>query len=166
MSSQRHNDSVHGSHAPPPSRNGQSPANEAIIQSPDREPIPSWDGSAFWYCGQLLHRFKQPAPNLRAFLDACEEQRWEGVVHDPLSPKRGATKADIQHRFHDMLQDLNALLPPGTIIFHGDGTGQGAYWERVDGVAPRLVPAKRARRREKSEPSASRGREHAKKRRK
>jgi hypothetical protein len=93
--------------------------------------LPSWDAQSrrLWLGGVLLKEFRQPSPNQTRLLDVFQEQGWKAVhVDDPLSAAPGEREEDAKRRLHDTIKNLNRGLPPGTIRFRGDGTGQGVRW--------------------------------------
>jgi hypothetical protein len=95
-------------------------------------PVPFWDAVSrcLWLGERLLKQFRQPAPNQTRLLDVFQEQGWENThIDDPLLILQGETEADAKRRLHETVKNLNRTLPPGTIWFRGDGTGQGATWE-------------------------------------
>jgi hypothetical protein len=94
--------------------------------------LPYWDAQSrrLWLGAILLKEFRQPAPNQTRLLDVFQEKGWTiPHIEDPLSPAPGDTEQDIKRRLHDTIRNLNRGLPPGTIRFRGDGTGQGVRWE-------------------------------------
>jgi hypothetical protein len=95
-------------------------------------PAPFWDAGSrrLWLGERLLKQFRQPAPNQTRLLDVFQEQGWTNRhIDDPLLILPGETEADAKRRLHETVKNLNRTLPPGTIWFRGDGTGQGATWE-------------------------------------
>jgi hypothetical protein len=112
---------------------GRPPLSEG-----DRSPVPGggalpfWDAGnrRFWWGEQLLKVFRQPAPNQTMILDVFQEQGWE-ITHadDPLPRAANEDDEEAKRRLHDTIKNLNRGLPPGTIRFRGDGTGQAVIWE-------------------------------------
>ena len=92
---------------------------------------PRWDAERrhLWLGEWLLKEFRQPAPNQTTILDVFEEQGWTAHIDDPLPPQEAEEDQDSKRRLHDTIKNLNRSLPPGTIRFRGDGTGQGVIWE-------------------------------------
>ena len=83
-----------------------------------------------WLSTRLLKTFRQPAPNQTTILDVFQEDEWaKSHIDDPLSRSVGEDEADARRRLHETIKNLNRGLPPGTIRFHGDGTGEGVRWE-------------------------------------
>ncbi len=80
--------------------------------------------------GQVVKRFRVPAPNQEAVLTAFEEEGWPQRVYDPLSPN-GDT--DTKNRLHETIKALNGHRLARIIRFRGDGTGEGVCWELTDG---------------------------------
>jgi hypothetical protein len=103
---------------------GASPQRRALLPWWDREQRRLWLGHL------LLKEFRQPAPNQTALLEVFQEQGWFGThIDDPLRPHAGEEEADVKRRLHETVKNLNRGLPPGTIRFCGDGTGEGVVWE-------------------------------------
>jgi hypothetical protein len=50
-------------------------------------------------------------------------------IDDPLPTWPDEEEEEVKRRLHDTIKNLNRTLPPGTIRFRGDGTGQGVRWE-------------------------------------
>jgi hypothetical protein len=95
-------------------------------------PLPSWDSRSrrLWLGNQLLKEFRQPAPHQTRLLDVFEEQGWlHAHIEDPLSADEQENEGDAKRRLHETLKNLNRTIPPRTIRFRGDGTGQGIRWE-------------------------------------
>jgi hypothetical protein len=98
----------------------------------ERLPLPSWDSKSrrLWLGNQLLKEFRQPAPHQTRLLDVFEEQGWlRAHIGDPLSADEQESEGEAKRRLHETLKNLNRTIPPGTIRFRGDGTGQGIRWE-------------------------------------
>ncbi len=94
--------------------------------------LPRWDREQrrLWLGPLLLKEYRQPAPNQTALLEVFQEQSWF-VTHidDPLSPQTGEAEEDVKRRLRATIKNMNRGLPPGTIRFRGDGTGEGVVWE-------------------------------------
>jgi len=102
------------------------------LPAPSGPPAPRWDGDArcLWLGDRLLKVFRQHAPYQTALLAAFEEGGWAaGYVDDPLPPERGDGPDDARKRLRETVHNLNQGLPPGTIRFRGNGTGEGVRWE-------------------------------------
>jgi hypothetical protein len=96
------------------------------------DPLPAWDpAERKLYLGdRLLHEFKQRAPQQIRLLDAFQEQGWTPArIDDPLPWRRGGREEDRKERLRQTIKNLNRGLPPDTIRFRGDGTGEGVIWE-------------------------------------
>ena len=93
-------------------------------------PRPHWDAELreFSVDGQLVKRFKSPAPNQVAILSAFEEDGWPRHVDDPL-PRTGNPEADPKRRLNDTVKSLNRHHYVRVIHFSTDGTGEGVRWE-------------------------------------
>jgi len=111
--------------------------------------LPLWDPKArqLWLSSRLLKAFRQPAPNQTMILDVFQEEQWaESQIDDPLSRAAGEAETDAKRRLHETIKNLNRGLPPGTIRFHGDGTGQRVRWE----YDPRQAKPSRKERRKRA----------------
>ncbi len=93
-------------------------------------PRPRWDPEArqLWLDGRVIKSFRQPAPFQSALLAAFEESGWAAHIDDPIPPEPGDDERAIRARLHDTVKYLNRGVPPGTIGFRGDGTGEGVCW--------------------------------------
>jgi hypothetical protein len=77
-----------------------------------------------------------------AVLAAFEAQAWPSRIDDPLEAE---PYVDLKRRLNQTIKDLNDRLAPGTIRFHGDGTGTGVCWREAagpDGATPPDLPWK------------------------
>jgi len=81
--------------------------------------------------GKVVKRFRVPAPNQELILSAFEEEGWPEHIDDPL-PVRGGV--DPHTRLHDAVNRLNRHQTNRLLRFHGNGNGNGLFWE-----LPRLV---------------------------
>ncbi len=111
-------------------QNGSAP--EKGVRPGTNQLLPRWDlkGRQLWLSTRLLKTFRQPAPNQTTILDVFQEDEWaKSHIDDPLSRSVGEDEADARRRLHETIKNLNRGLPPGTIRFHGDGTGEGVRWE-------------------------------------
>jgi len=90
---------------------------------------PHWDSlrRELTLDGQVVKRFRVPAPNQEAVLMAFEEEGWPAMVLDPLSPQ---DEQDGKQRLHDTIKSLNRSRLARVIHFSGDGTGEGVMWEQ------------------------------------
>jgi hypothetical protein len=91
-------------------------------------PRPHWDAlrRELTVGGQIVKRFRVPAPNQEAVLSAFEEEGWPAAILDPLPPQ---DEQDGKQRLHDTIKSLNRSRLARVIRFSGDGTGEGAFWE-------------------------------------
>ena len=76
----------------------------------------------------MVKCFRVPAPNQEMVLTAFEEEGWPYRVYDPLPPEEGK---DAKQRLHETIKALNGHRLARIIRFHGDGTGEGVFWELV-----------------------------------
>jgi hypothetical protein len=79
--------------------------------------------------GQLIKRFRCPAPNQQLILAAFQERAWIDRIDDPL-PLSG----DVcpQRRLNDTIRSLNRNQLYVALHFAGDGTGRGILWQPAD----------------------------------
>jgi hypothetical protein len=97
--------------------------------------VPRWDGRCLWLGDRLVKEFKRAAPGQVAILDAFEQAGWPAhLAHNSLRG-RVRRKQEGKRRLHDTLQNLKRSLAPGTIQFHGDGSGSGVWWGLCIGTA-------------------------------
>jgi hypothetical protein len=90
------------------------------------EDKPHWDAERgeLWYGGEVVKKFKQPAPNARTILSAFQEQEWPPRIDDPLPQGRGSIVP--RQRLADTLRGLKCNQ--AGLIFEQDGTGEGVIW--------------------------------------
>jgi hypothetical protein len=112
---------------PGPSETGPS------IAHPDARPtaargVPRWDPlrRELLVDGQVVKRFRVPAPNQIAVLAAFEEEGWPPRVFGPLPPKEDQER---KQRLRETIRALNHHQRPPMLRFSSDGTGQGILWE-------------------------------------
>ncbi len=94
------------------------------------QPIPRWDmvRRELAVDGQVVKRFRLPAPNQEAVLAAFEEEGWPLRIFDPLPPQGDVNP---KRRLHETIKSLNQHRLARLIRFRGDGTGEGVFWELV-----------------------------------
>jgi hypothetical protein len=117
----------------PRDRNG---AFEPVLETQDYastaavQLIPRWDElrRELLVDGQIVKRFRVPAPNQAAVLAAFEEESWPSRIFDPLPPQGDVSP---KRRLHETIKALNGCRLARVIRFGGDGTGQGVLWEWV-----------------------------------
>jgi hypothetical protein len=109
---------------PPPSE--YKPAAEHRLE------VPHWDAERheLRLGNKLVKQFKHQARNQERILAAFQEQNWKGPLDDPLPPDRDI---DSKRRLNDAIKCLNHHQINKLIRFHGDGTGEGIRWDRVNG---------------------------------
>src|SRR5438045_3921480 len=97
---------------------------------PPRNRRPRWDrrSRTLYLVDQVLKRFGRPAPNVERILDAFEKQKWVLRIRNPLPHVRGV---DRKRQLHETIQNLNRRLGRRLLIFRGDGTGDGIFWQRT-----------------------------------
>lgn len=94
--------------------------------------LPRWDREQrrLWLGHLLLKEYRHLAPNQTALLEVFQEQSWVVTdIDDPLRPQAGEEEEDVKRRLRATIKNMNRGLPPGTIRFRGDGTGEGVVWE-------------------------------------
>jgi hypothetical protein len=94
--------------------------------------VPYWDAATrrLWLGARVLKEFRQPAPNQTAILGAFQEDGWAaGHIDDPLPPAHGEGPEEVKRRLQETVKNLNRGLPPDSIRFRGDGSGEGVRWE-------------------------------------
>lgn len=101
------------------------PAQEGITV------VPRWDPRRreLWWRSSLVKKFRVPASNQQALLDALEEEGWPARIDDPLAPM---TNGQVKARLHDTIKALNRHQVCRLLRFFGDGTGQAVMWEALD----------------------------------
>jgi len=91
---------------------------------------PEWDAihRELRFAGQVVKRYRVPARNQAAILDAFQEDGWPEFIDDPIPPDGNQ---DPKHRLSVTIKSLNRnqLLP--LLRFHGNGNGLQVYWEAV-----------------------------------
>ncbi|MEN6451371.1 MAG: hypothetical protein ABFC96_12840 [Thermoguttaceae bacterium] len=92
--------------------------------------VPRWDSQRreLVVDGQIVKRFRVPAPNQEAVLAAFEEEGWPSRIFDPLIPQGDVSP---KRRLHETIKALNSHRLFRAVRFRGDGTGQGVLWEWV-----------------------------------
>lgn len=87
-----------------------------------------WDADTreLWVNGRIAKRYRWPAANQEAVLNAFQEERWPPRIDDPLPPQGDQ---DPKRRLGDTIKCLNRKQEAWLIHFRGDGTGQGVLWE-------------------------------------
>ncbi len=124
--------------APPPL--GESSATPALPSpgaAPARRAVaflkPEWDSGhrELRYAGRVVKRFRVPALNQIAILDAFQEEGWPEFIDDPIPP---ADEQDPKHRLNVTIKSLNRHQINRLIRFHGNGDGLQVHWEAVKGA--------------------------------
>jgi hypothetical protein len=122
-----------GTTAPPQLDTGEPVAG---VESPLCRAVPQplkpfWDAPhrELRYNGRLVKRFRVPARNQIAVLDAFQEDGWPEFIDDPIPPEHGI---DPKHRLNVTIKSLNRNQLAPLIRFHGNGSGLQVYWEAVE----------------------------------
>jgi hypothetical protein len=120
-----------------------SPSPQPLVPSPFRSPSPSplapspqaaqrplWDPlhRELRYAGQVIKRYRVPAPNQELILSAFQEEGWPEFLDDPLPP---VDEQDPKHRLQVTIKSLNRNQVAALIRFHGNGNGLQVFWEVV-----------------------------------
>ena len=97
-----------------------SPSPQPPIPSPQPE-RPLWDPlhRELRYAGQVIKRYRVPAPNQELILTAFQEEGWPEFLDDPLPPK---DEIDPKHRLQATIKSLNHHQLSPLIRFHGTET--------------------------------------------
>ena len=127
------------------SRNADGRQTRAKRRRVARRPLPVWKRSVddhrtgeLWLGDVLVKQFRSPGPHQVAILNAFQEQGWARKrTWDPIPRGHGESAEDAKRRLHNTIKNLNRGLKPGTIRFHGNGTGQGIYWDYDDRIVQR-----------------------------
>ena len=85
--------------------------------------------------GKLVKRFRQPADNQIAVIEAFQLAGWPASIADPLPPD----PCVVRHQFRDTIKGLNRYQKEARIIFGGDGTKSRVLWRA--GTKTRKTPA-------------------------
>ena len=93
-----------------------------------RAAVPFWD---FHHrelrVGDILaKRFRQPAKNQEAILNAFQEEGWPPRIDSPIA---AAGSTDAQERLQDAVKRLNHQINP-VLRFFSDGKGRGVTWKQ------------------------------------
>lgn len=94
--------------------------------------LPEWneDRRELRFHGQLIKRYRVPAPNQQRILTAFTEDGWPEVIDDPLPPMPGQ---EPKRRLQATLKALNRHQVAALLRFHGNGDGCRVYWVEVGG---------------------------------
>ncbi len=92
---------------------------------------PHWDQShrELRYNGQVVKRYRVPAQNQQAILDAFEEDGWPEFIDDPIPPDGDQ---DPKRRLNVTIKSLNRNQLAPLLRFHGNGNGLQVHWEAVN----------------------------------
>ncbi|WP_145258554.1 hypothetical protein [Planctomycetes bacterium Pan216] len=105
-----------------------------LTLSSESEGLPHWDSDrrVLRFDDVIVKRFKWPALNQEAILNAFHEEGWPARIDDPLPP---LPEQDPKRRLSDTIKCLNRKQKNRLLRFSGDGTGEGVFWEFIH-VAP------------------------------
>jgi hypothetical protein len=116
------------------------PAEDLIAGGPaalrrTRDVVPSWNKQLgeLRYRGAVIREVKPEAENVRAILDAFQEDGWQNEIYDPLPP----TEASARRR--RAVATLNMDLQQ--IRFYSTGNGRRIAWEPRDETPGTAAPA-------------------------
>jgi hypothetical protein len=110
-------------------------ANSGAVTS-DRTPSlsaparPEWDATRreLLYKGQIIKRYRVPAPNQETVLSAFQEENWPQYIDDPIPP---SDHQDAKYRLQHTIKTLNRNQLNPLIRFHGNGNGLQVYWKEI-----------------------------------
>lgn len=77
---------------------------------------------------QLIKRYRWPAENQEAVLNAFQEEGWPARIDDPIPPQ---SNIDPKRRLADTIKCLNRNHLVHLVRFRGDGTGEGVLWDFI-----------------------------------
>jgi hypothetical protein len=83
---------------------------------------------SLYFGDEIVKRFKVPADNQKAILDAFEKQHWPEFIDNPLPSELGMNR---KYRLHFTINRLNNNQQNKRIEFFGDGTGMRIGWRAV-----------------------------------
>jgi hypothetical protein len=112
-------------------RSGGRPSLGAHPVTPQSILKPLWDQAhrELRYNGQVVKRYRVPAANQQAILDAFEEDGWPEFIDDPIPPDGDQ---DPKRRLNVTIKSLNRNQIISLIRFHGNGNGLQIHWEAVN----------------------------------
>jgi hypothetical protein len=119
-----------------PAASFDAPGKPATAGGEPHQPapdVPEWDPNhrELLFRGQLVKRFRVPAPNQELILAAFEEEGWPQFIDDPLIPE---ADQEPKKRLLATIKSLNRNQIAPLLRFHGNGNGRQVYWEPVNQV--------------------------------
>jgi hypothetical protein len=92
--------------------------------------LPCWDAQLreLRLAGELVKRYRVPAPNQELILAAFEEEGWPSHIDDPLPPLRDMCP---KRRLNDTIWCLNRNQQCRLLRFAANGNGKSLRWGRV-----------------------------------
>jgi hypothetical protein len=89
---------------------------------------PVWDNAhrELRYNGQVVKRYRVPAANQQAILEAFQEDGWPEFIDDPIPPDG---EQDPKRRLNVTIKSLNRNQLAPLLRFHGNGNGLQIHWE-------------------------------------
>lgn len=110
-----------------PSANNQS--NNSHLTIPQHG-VPEWNANRHELLvnRQLIKRYRWPAENQEAVLNAFQEDGWPARIDDPIPPQ---SNIDPKRRLADTIKCLNRNHLVQLVRFRGDGTGEGVLWDFI-----------------------------------
>lgn len=105
-----------------------SPDPRPLTPDPSAAERPLWDPlrRELRYAGQVIKRYRVPAPNQELILTAFQEEGWPEYIDDPLPPEEEVAS---KHRLQVTIKSLNRNQIGPLIRFHGNGKGLQVCWE-------------------------------------
>jgi hypothetical protein len=94
------------------------------------QPVPVWDAAQriLSVDGQVVRKYRVPAPNQEVILAAFQEEGWPQRIDDPLS-----VRGDLEprQRLNNTIKAINRHRLARVIRFLCDGTGKGVLWRSI-----------------------------------
>jgi hypothetical protein len=117
--------------ASPPSQAGAGGVSSFSMESvPPAALKPVWDNAhrELRYNGQVVKRYRVPAANQQAILEAFQEDGWPEFIDDPIPPD---PDQDSKRRLNVTIKSLNRNQLAPLLRFHGNGNGLQIHWEAI-----------------------------------
>lgn len=113
--------------APAPHPLSPSPGPPSTLPTADDKP--TWDPNRreLRFRGQVVKRYRVPAPNQELILAAFEEDGWPDSIDDPLPP---VPDIEPRRRLQATVKSLNRCQAVEMLRFHGNG-GERVLWGQV-----------------------------------
>ena len=112
----------------PPAKEVESGSGETSTDGPPSMVVWDRERRILRVGDTTVKQYRVPAPNQELILSVFEEENWPARIDDPL-PQTG--EVDPKRRLHTAINCLNRNQMNSLIRFHGDGRGNGIYWQIV-----------------------------------